>query len=38
MKGTICLTKENRAFVGQHIGDLENLETLEFLEQTVDHL
>lgn len=38
LKGTICLTKENRAFVGQHIGDLENLETLQFLEQTVDHL
>ena len=38
LKGTICLTKENRAFVGQHIGDLENLETLEFLEETVDHL
>ncbi len=38
LKGTICLTKENRAFVSQHIGDLENLETLEFLEQTVDHL
>jgi hydrogenase maturation protein HypF len=38
LKGTICLTKENRAFVGQHIGDLENLETLEFLQQTVDHL
>jgi hydrogenase maturation protein HypF len=38
LKSTICLTKENRAFVGQHIGDLENLETLEFLEQTVDHL
>jgi len=38
LKGTICLTKENRAFVGQHLGDLENLETLEFLEQTVRHL
>ena len=38
LKSTICLTKENRAFVGQHIGDLENVETLEFLEQTVDHL
>ena len=38
LKSTICLTKENRAFVGQHIGDLENLETLEFLEQTVHHL
>jgi hydrogenase maturation protein HypF len=38
LKGTICLIKENRAFVGQHLGDLENLETLEFLEQTVRHL
>ncbi len=38
LKSTICLTKENRAFVGQHLGDLENLETLEFLEQTVRHL
>ena len=38
LKGTICLTKENRAFVGQHLGDLENLETLEFLEQTLHHL
>jgi hydrogenase maturation protein HypF len=38
LKGTICLTKGNRAFVGQHLGDLENLETLEFLEQTVGHL
>jgi len=38
LKGTICLTKENRAFVSQHLGDLENLETLEFLEHTVRHL
>jgi hydrogenase maturation protein HypF len=38
LKGTICLTKEDRAFVGQHLGDLENLETLEFLKQTVRHL
>jgi len=38
LKGTVCLIKENRAFVGQHLGDLENLETLEFLEQTASHL
>jgi hydrogenase maturation protein HypF len=38
LKGTICLTKGNRAFVGQHLGDLENLETLEFLAQTINHL
>ena len=38
LKNTVCLTKENRAFVSQHIGDLENLETYEFLDQTVKHL
>jgi len=38
LKGTICLAKGDRAFVGQHLGDLENLETLEFLEQTIGHL
>jgi hydrogenase maturation protein HypF len=38
LKGTICVTKEDRAFVSQHLGDLENLETLEYLELTVRHL
>jgi hydrogenase maturation protein HypF len=38
LKATICLTKEDRAFVSQHLGDLENLETLNFLEQAVEHL
>ncbi|MBF0530361.1 MAG: carbamoyltransferase HypF, partial [Deltaproteobacteria bacterium] len=38
LKNTICLTKDNRAFVGQHVGDLENLSTLEFFEKTIDHL
>ncbi|MFP3870275.1 MAG: carbamoyltransferase HypF [Syntrophobacteria bacterium] len=38
LKGAICLIRENRAFVSQHLGDLENLETLEFLEETVRHL
>jgi len=38
LKNTVCLTKENRAFVSQHIGDLENLETYNFLDQTVAHL
>ncbi len=28
-KNTFCLTRDNFAFVSQHIGDMENLETLE---------
>ncbi len=38
LKNTICLTKENRAFVSQHVGDMENLETLEFFHLTVSQL
>ncbi len=38
LKNTICLTKDNRAFISQHIGDLENLRTLEFFELTINHL
>jgi hydrogenase maturation protein HypF len=38
MKSTVCLTKDDRAFVSQHIGDLENLQTLEFFELTIAHL
>jgi len=35
MKNNFCLTKDNYAFVSQHIGDLENLETLEHFENTL---
>ena len=38
LKNTICLTKGNRAFLSQHIGDLENLETLDFFKLTINHL
>ncbi len=31
-KNTFCLVKEDRAFLSQHIGDLENLETLEHFQ------
>ncbi len=31
-KNTFCLLKEDRAFLSQHIGDLENLETLEHFQ------
>jgi hydrogenase maturation protein HypF len=34
-KNSFCLTRENFAFLSQHIGDLENLETLENFEATI---
>jgi len=38
LKNTFCLIKDDRAFVSQHIGDLENLETLEHFEQSLGRL
>ena len=35
LKNTFCLTKEQHAFLSQHIGDLENYETLVFFEETL---
>jgi hydrogenase maturation protein HypF len=36
LKNTFCLCRENYAFPSSHIGDLENLETLEFYEQEIE--
>ncbi len=38
LKNTICLTKENFAFLSQHVGDLENLATYSFFKKTIAHL
>jgi len=35
LKNTICLTRGREAFLSQHIGDLENLESYQFFESTV---
>ena len=36
LKNTFCLTRDANAFLSQHIGDLENLETLEHYEAGVE--
>ncbi len=36
LKNTFCLTKDNYAFVSQHIGDMENLETEEHFKTTLE--
>jgi hydrogenase maturation protein HypF len=38
LKNTVCITKDDKAFLSQHIGDLENTITLDFFQLTVDHL
>ncbi len=35
MKNTFCLTRDNYAFLSQHIGDMENVETLEHFDNTI---
>jgi len=38
LKNTICLAKGKHAFLSQHIGDLENLESYHFFEEAIEHL
>jgi hydrogenase maturation protein HypF len=35
LKSTVCLTKGRHAFLSQHIGDLENLESYGFFQTTI---
>ncbi|HDS08724.1 MAG TPA: carbamoyltransferase HypF, partial [Firmicutes bacterium] len=37
LKNTFCLTRDNLAFISHHIGDLENLETLNSFEEGIEH-
>lgn len=37
LKNTFCLTRGPYAFVSHHIGDLENLETLNSFEEGIEH-
>jgi hydrogenase maturation protein HypF len=38
LKNTFCLTKGSYAIPSQHIGDVDNYETLEFFKETVENL
>jgi hydrogenase maturation protein HypF len=38
LKNTFCLARDRYAFVSQHIGDMENVETYESFERGVQHL
>jgi hydrogenase maturation protein HypF len=38
LKNTFCLTRGRYAFLSQHIGDMENYETLASFEDGVEHL
>ncbi len=38
LKNTICLTRNQEAFLSQHIGDLENLAAYKFFQESMAHL
>ena len=38
LKNTICLTQGKNAFLSQHVGDLENVESYKFFHEAIDHL
>jgi hydrogenase maturation protein HypF len=37
LKNTICLSRDRYAFLGQHIGDLENLSAFDFFQESISH-
>ncbi|HZZ38333.1 MAG TPA: carbamoyltransferase HypF [Acidobacteriaceae bacterium] len=38
LKSTLCLTRAGFALPSQHLGDLENYETLQFFQQTLERM
>ncbi|MDX1582689.1 MAG: carbamoyltransferase HypF, partial [Thermoanaerobaculia bacterium] len=38
LKNTFCIAAENTAWLGPHIGDLENLETYRYYEEAIERL
>ena len=38
MKNTLCLVRENEAFLSQHIGEVNSVEALDYFRDALDHL
>ena len=38
LKSTVCIVRGSEAFLSQHVGDLENLESHRFFEEAIEHL
>ena len=38
LNNTVCVLNENNAFISQHIGDVESIETKRFLQEALSHL
>jgi hydrogenase maturation protein HypF len=38
LKATLCLARDDQAIMSQHIGDMGNMETLDALTRTAEHL
>lgn len=38
LKNTVCLTRGDRAFLSQHIGDLKNIKVYDSFRQAINHL
>ena len=38
LNNTSCILQDNKAFISQHIGDIENIDTRAFLEKATKHL
>ena len=38
MKATVCVTRDDEAFLSQHVGDLDDAATITFLEDCARHL
>jgi hydrogenase maturation protein HypF len=38
LKNTLCITRGDEAFLSQHIGDMDNPQTIHFFEESLQHL